>query len=180
MASTDRLQFPFDLHDKLMRLLDLSVLHDLVLDLSFPQYVVPADALRGRARPSALSVCIGLAAFRPDRAVLHRGSVPIDADVMHATGYIAIRTPLAERSPPNRLLHRVTRAVEAKAEGRPDAEAVGPACQARVGPAIGHAWTCGMVIRRLRGSGQRLHLSPRYSGASNRMDDRGMPGVASN
>src|SRR4051812_43650763 len=96
MASTDRLQFPFDLHDKLMRLLDLSVLHDLVLDLSFPQYVVPADALRGRARPRALSVCVGLAAFRPDRAVLHRGSVPIDADVMHATGYIAIRTPLAE------------------------------------------------------------------------------------
>src|SRR3954453_22217950 len=94
MASTDRLQFPFDLHDKLVRLLDLSVLHDLVLDLSFPQYVVPADALRGRARPRALSVCVGLAAFRPDRAVLHRGSVPIDADVMHATGYIAIRTPL--------------------------------------------------------------------------------------
>src|SRR3954454_6126091 len=96
MASTDRLQFPFDLHDKLVRLFDLSVLRDLVLDLSFPQYVVPADALRGRARPRALSVCVGFAAFRPDRAVLHRGSVPIDADVMHATGYI-IRTPLAER-----------------------------------------------------------------------------------
>src|SRR3954471_7067297 len=99
MASTDRLQFPFDLHDKLMRLLDLSVLHDLVLDLSFPQYVVPADALRRRARPRALSVCVSLAAFRPDRAVLHRGSVPIVADVKHAIGYMAIAPPRPSACP---------------------------------------------------------------------------------
>src|SRR3954465_2536521 len=81
LTCTDRLQFPFDLHDELVRPLDFSLLHDRVLGLPLPQYVVPADALRGRGRPPAPTVCVGLAALGPDRAVLHWGSVRIDADV---------------------------------------------------------------------------------------------------
>ena len=59
LASTDPLQFPFDLHEKLERVPDVSLL----------QYVVPADALRGRVRPGA-PVRTGLPALRPDRAII--------------------------------------------------------------------------------------------------------------
>ena len=44
-------------------MLDVSVVHD----------VVPADALRGLGRPSALIMPAGVPALGPDRAVLHRG-----------------------------------------------------------------------------------------------------------
>jgi hypothetical protein len=55
---------------------DLSLLQDRALDLSFLHDVVPADALRSRRRPRAPIVAVGLTAFRPDRAVLHRSCVP--------------------------------------------------------------------------------------------------------
>src|SRR5437899_9435807 len=66
LAFTDRLKFLFDLHEKLERVPNVSLLQD----------VVPADALRGRARTGAPIVRADLAALRPDRAILHWTTVP--------------------------------------------------------------------------------------------------------
>jgi len=58
---TDPRHLSFDLGKHVQRLLDVSLLQD----------VVPADALRGRVRPGALLVRIVRTALRPDQAVPH-------------------------------------------------------------------------------------------------------------
>ena len=65
-ASINRFQFAVDLDEEFQRVLDVSLVHD----------VVPADAFRGLVRPSALIMRAGVPAIGPDRAVLHRNAVP--------------------------------------------------------------------------------------------------------
>ena len=61
-ASIDRFQFLVDLDEEFERVFDASLVHD----------VVPADALRGLGRSSALIMRTGLPALGQDRAFLHR------------------------------------------------------------------------------------------------------------